>query len=88
MSSRNYGQRTRESANIANNANNNMNQNRIRSVNNANTIDRIARIIAPQATKNRFEDDFFNGAKFHDGDNNNLESLILSTGFSGSSIFP
>jgi hypothetical protein len=84
MSSRNY---RRENSRIinANHANNNKNQNR---VNNANTIDRIVRIITPQVTKNRFENDFFNGTKFT-ADNDTLESLILPAGFLGSSsLFP
>ena len=90
MSSRNYEQGRRENSQITNNANNNKTQRRIRLVNNADTIDRIARIITPQDTKNRYEDHFFNGVKdFNDnGDNGNLESLILPAGFSGTSSFP
>ena len=40
--------------------------NRIRSINNSSTIDRIARLTTPQITKNLFENNFFNGTKFHD----------------------
>ena len=87
MESRNFEQRTRENSRITN-ITNNTNQNRIRLVNNSNTIYRISRIITPQVTRNQFENDFFNGAKFHDSDD--LETLILSsTGFLGStSLFP
>jgi hypothetical protein len=85
MSSRNYEQRARMNSRFTNIVNDANNQSRIHLVNNANTIDRIARIITPQVTKNRFENNFFNGTNFHDSDN--LKSLILPTEVLGSSLF-
>jgi hypothetical protein len=82
MSSSRQNTRENTTINDANNANNS-----IHLVNNANNIDRITRIITPQVTNNQFIKEFFNGANFYDNDD--LESLILSTEFSGtSSLFP
>jgi hypothetical protein len=72
------------SSSYKNNANN-IYQTRV-SIDNSNTIDRITRLTTSQITKNSFENDFFNGTSFKDG--NDLESLILPSGFSGPSSFP
>ena len=82
MAPRNYRPRTRRTSRPANNANN-INQNRIlrtrsTNINNSRTIDRIARIALTQNTSNSFENDFFNGTRFHD--DNSFESLILPAG--------
>ncbi|CAB4420304.1 unnamed protein product [Rhizophagus irregularis] len=66
--------------NLANDANN-INQNMM-TENNAN-INRISQINNSQKVKNQFEDNFFNGTKFDNNNNNrDLESLIFPIGSS------
>ncbi|CAB4483419.1 hypothetical protein RhiirA5_423844 [Rhizophagus irregularis] len=65
--------------NLANDANN-INQNMM-TENNAN-INRISQINNSQKVKNQFEDNFFNGTKFDNNNNRDLESLIFPIGSS------
>src|SRR6266542_2880401 len=81
----------RRFTNLANEAKN-LNQNRVSQIhlrNNTNTLNRITQLTIPQVSNDPFEF-LFNGSNFSaNNDNNNLESLILPSGwFSESSSFP
>jgi hypothetical protein len=81
MSTINYEQITNRTLNVSDmNGANPIRTSQNRSINNAETIDRIARIIVPQITNNPLENDFFNGANFHE--NGSFGSLILSADWS------
>ena len=56
-------------------------------INNDTFIKVMTQLVIPQITKNSFEEEFFNGSKFHN--KNDFESLILPAGCSGSILtFP
>ncbi|GBB86875.1 hypothetical protein RclHR1_01330029 [Rhizophagus clarus] len=51
---------------------------------NSETIKIVTQLIIPQITNNPQENTFFNGTEFHD--KNDIESLILPAGWSGSTF--